>query len=1042
MAGYYTPERDVDRVVFSFRYGRQIREASFRDAFLFAAPFGEHFGYDDDGQLTEISVGNGDSLAIERDNNNQITYIAQTIDGRTLMSMNIEYDNRGNVTRTVDHNELETVYTHDNHGRVTSRRITSDDLVMTESTAYIYSNCGQYFTITHTDLNGGVSVLVYCFYRGVRLRATDPNGNTVTYEHCEYIDKMTSVTGYARPGQPTTTNFDTEFIPDYGRIGKITRNGVTYAGGQDHRNRQSSGMVGERVLVTNTYNDNGQIIRQEFANGDALRLEHDDRGRLIAEYWWREEWGFYDQLVSYYYDENDRLIKINDQIIGSEHFEYDLAGRLIRTERGGQEGIVTNFTYDANGAPTLLHIASQGSRESPNWLFADSIFTTNELGLPMDASFLHMGASQSFRYDGLGRPVQQTLNMPAASISTSFEYSEQNRVSSFTNELFGGGLLHEWDFEWDTAGNITSITDMHGQVTSYTFDGLNRLTSEQIGDRLLEYDFDAGGNITRVRENGETLHTFTYGNMNWPDQLTAFNGNRIEYDAMGNPVYYRGYTLTWERGRLLTRMTSAYRDVQFSYDAAGRLAVRQVTDLVTGSLEASSFLHHGNQLIAQIDVSGTMRQQTFERMLVFTYDQSGQAVGFTYNTLDARMNIISSTPYFYLFNLQGDVVAIVDEDGEIVVEYTYDAWGNLLSYDGELASVNPIRYRGKFYETATGFYWMQTRFYCPQWSRFINADSLFVAGCYLTATNMYAYANGNPVMMVDPSGESAVWNFFRRNWLPITIGAAVLVGIAAITTVIVVAGAVIIGGGILLAVALPGLGIGGLLTSALGAVANIFAAGFAAVGTAGAVIVAAIAGVFRPAPPPPLPAPPPSPPSHNPQPPRPPNPPGGGGSMANSQIRDPNNIFIWPLGHRYRISRGFTSYHAGADVASTLWPNEIRNIRGTTVYAAADGIVRAVVNTASDTPNLNLPMGDGSRWGNRVLIEHADGRRTHYTHLLRNSVPANVRVGERVSQGQPIGRVGNSGYSRGYHLHFEVWAGSSFGTAINPLQFFNDIAEH
>ena len=73
----------------------------------------------------------------------------------------------------------------------------------------------------------------------------------------------------------------------------------------------------------------------------------------------------------------------------------------------------------------------------------------------------------------------------------------------------------------------------------------------------------------------------------------------------------------------------------------------------------------------------------------------------------------------------------------------------------DIGALNPIRYRGYYYDVETGWYWLQTRYYNPEWRRFINADVLFIAGCVLTAVNMYAYCNGNPVMLVDPSGMSA-----------------------------------------------------------------------------------------------------------------------------------------------------------------------------------------------------------------------------------------------------------------------------------------------
>ena len=100
-------------------------------------------------------------------------------------------------------------------------------------------------------------------------------------------------------------------------------------------------------------------------------------------------------------------------------------------------------------------------------------------------------------------------------------------------------------------------------------------------------------------------------------------------------------------------------------------------------------------------------------------------------------------------------MSFTDNTGAVVAEYTYDAWGNTISATGTWAAVNPLRYRGYFWDSETGYYWLQTRYYNPQWRRFLNADSLFVAGDVLTAANMYGYCDNNPIMKIDPTGTSA-----------------------------------------------------------------------------------------------------------------------------------------------------------------------------------------------------------------------------------------------------------------------------------------------
>ncbi len=113
--------------------------------------------------------------------------------------------------------------------------------------------------------------------------------------------------------------------------------------------------------------------------------------------------------------------------------------------------------------------------------------------------------------------------------------------------------------------------------------------------------------------------------------------------------------------------------------------------------------------------------------------------------------------YFYVRNAQGDITKIVNKDGNEVVAYAYDAWGNLMSTTGSLASTlgvdNPYRYRGYRVDNETGLYYLQSRYYNPSWGRFINADSILGNQGELLTHNLFAYCANNPVMYVDPDGN-------------------------------------------------------------------------------------------------------------------------------------------------------------------------------------------------------------------------------------------------------------------------------------------------
>ena len=114
------------------------------------------------------------------------------------------------------------------------------------------------------------------------------------------------------------------------------------------------------------------------------------------------------------------------------------------------------------------------------------------------------------------------------------------------------------------------------------------------------------------------------------------------------------------------------------------------------------------------------------------------------------------TTYYYVHNLQGDVIALTDANGAIAVEYEYDPWGKMTYFGGPyMASIglaNPFRYRGYFYDSETGFYYLNSRYYDPNTGRFLNADRYISTGQGLTGYNMFAYCGNNPIINIDTQG--------------------------------------------------------------------------------------------------------------------------------------------------------------------------------------------------------------------------------------------------------------------------------------------------
>ena len=149
--------------------------------------------------------------------------------------------------------------------------------------------------------------------------------------------------------------------------------------------------------------------------------------------------------------------------------------------------------------------------------------------------------------------------------------------------------------------------------------------------------------------------------------------------------------------------------------------------------------------------------------LDFFYDESGRPFAFNYTPEGSTPNT-----YYYILNLQGDVVQIIDANGVMQAEYIYSPWGEIISAEGDLAEINPLRYRGYYYDSETGFYYLQSRYYDPENHRFINADSYASTGQGFLGVNMFAYCSNNPVNNFDNDGKrqghaSAIAKAKRKN---------------------------------------------------------------------------------------------------------------------------------------------------------------------------------------------------------------------------------------------------------------------------------------
>ena len=181
-----------------------------------------------------------------------------------------------------------------------------------------------------------------------------------------------------------------------------------------------------------------------------------------------------------------------------------------------------------------------------------------------------------------------------------------------------------------------------------------------------------------------------------------------------------------------------------------------------------------------VDDSKKQNNDDVQHIQTYTYE-SGSPVGMnvTTTTGNASNPTVTTAQYYFIKNLQGDIVAMADATGAIKCSYTYNSWGKVLSIAGpngtpsltdhtNPANINPFRYRGYYYDAENQLYWLQSRFYDPNTGRFLNADGYVSTGQGLLSTNMFLYCLNDPIQFVDDSGGRCVENGADSDWVMVT----------------------------------------------------------------------------------------------------------------------------------------------------------------------------------------------------------------------------------------------------------------------------------
>ncbi len=441
------------------------------------------------------------------------------------------------------------------------------------------------------------------------------------------------------------------------------------------------------------------------------------------------------------------MARVRDNLLNrTTQSEYDLANRPVRvkTAEAGQHVYTGQVAYDnvyGNLSEFTEKVGENRQEFGTKFGYDDE---NRPALLTYSASGKEIGQSTT-TIDKLNRTTFSAVKLGSKTFTSEYHFaaggygtgSVTKLVSSITQPGCNCG------YGYDDNGNIASAT-LNGKWTGYTYDALGQLI--QVNDHsdtrsgengtTWKYTYDLGGNILKKERfayndttNPLETVTYTYGDANWRDKLTAVNGSTIRYDAIGNPLNDGTWTYTWQNGRQLQKMQKSGVTAEFVYNADGLRVQKTVNGVAT------KYTLHGKNIVHM--TSGTDE-------LHFFYDAQNRPAVVVYN----------GTAYAYVKSLQGDVVAILDENGNAVVSYGYDAWGAPLWCTGELAEtlgkVQPFRYRGYVFDEETGLYYLRSRYYNPRWGRFVNADGAIIQ------KNLFAYCSNGPIVGYDPSGFERV----------------------------------------------------------------------------------------------------------------------------------------------------------------------------------------------------------------------------------------------------------------------------------------------
>ncbi len=787
-----TTEYDYSGIEVSIHYDYQMGNAYFNGITLCKEALYNNYSYADNGNLINID---------EVYSRSDISSNATENEGEEAEDTTTVKDEYGRITKSEDKG-ITYLTSYDDYNNVLSESRTDGSKSISSSSTF--SNNGNYKT-SETDENGSSTTYNYNLQTGLLDSVVNGLGNVTDYSY-DAMDRIKSIT-LRVTGLSDATGLSVSYTYDEGgRIKTITHSGTTFTFQYDaFKNLKSiSSPMGKLITYNYVEMENGYNLESIlYGNGQKISYGYDKWGVLTSESYNGQK------LFEYKYSIESETAAVFDYVNNIKtEYAGDVDGNAIVTKTGiNGNSYYYQYTTSSSSEKEAYGYSSAKIKEEilKETVASNKTYETiyikdedgNDIGYRYVVNSDNENALAVKSYDKFDRLISKNVcfsevdeNGNVISVAynifdTSYTYKDLSLTQTthmlssikYTNSF---GLNRTISYGYNALGYITSYNNGKKlESVTYEYDEAGQLVRVNYpGVKSVVYVYDGGGNRVSEKEYDYTVgslgivkktNTYAYNNT-YKDMLTSVNGSAITYDGIGNPLkYYNGETFTWTRGRMLSSaITKDGVACSYKYDENGYRISKTVGNTTY------KYTYRDDKLVYQTNESTSF---------YFRYDGDGSVIGFRYTSGSA------DTEYYYLKNQEGDVIGILDEIGKVIVEYEYDAWGNLVSESATgdignvLKDVNPLRYRGYYYDVESGFYYLQSRYYDAGIGRFINADDPSILGMSVLigealSVNLFAYCNNNPIMHSDPSGYFTITRWMISVPIDICLMAIPVVGSA------------------------------------------------------------------------------------------------------------------------------------------------------------------------------------------------------------------------------------------------------------------------